>query len=196
MEMKKWINKPIEITKKENELSFTVLPKTDFWQVTHYRFSRTDGNCFVKEVENNVMFEVKVRMNYKEDFDQVGVIVYVDEENFAKVCVENQVHKKNKLGSVVCKDKRSDWATQSVEDLKELYFRVSKRDINYLFEYSVDGISYDQMRLFDIPKSNKVNIGVFGASPLGHGFKAEFFDMKFSDNEWVLDMSEVPDGLR
>lgn len=188
----KWINKPDEHNITQDKVTFKVLPKTDFWQVTHYGFSRTDGNCYVKELDGDVCFTVKVKMNYEEEYDQLGIIVYIDEENFAKLCVENELKCDNKLGSVVCKDKRSDWATQSIDDIDELYFRVSKRGINYLFEYSRDGVVYEQLRLFDLCKQEKVNIGVFGASPLGHGFKAEFTDISFSENQWILDLHDLP----
>lgn len=196
MKLNKWINEPNEKSVSDQEISFKVLPKTDFWQVTHYRFSRTDGNCYVSEVDDNTEFKVKVKMNYIDEFDQVGIIVYQDKENFAKLCIENQLEKKNKLGSVVCKDKRSDWATQPCDDLEYIYLKVSKRDINYLFEYSFDGITYEQSRLFDLPKDNLVYIGVFGAAPLGHGFKAEFTEFEFGDNNWYLDMADIPDALR
>lgn len=187
-----WINKPKEYNISDKRISFKVLPKTDFWQITHYGFSRTDGNCYVKEVNQDVSFTVKVKMNYKEEFDQLGIIVYFNEDNFAKLCVENQLKCDNKLGSVVCKDKRSDWATQSLNNIDELYFRVSKRGVNYLFEYSYDGIVFQQIRLFDISVGEIVNIGVFGASPLGDGFEAEFTNMVFKENKWFLNPDDLP----
>lgn len=191
--LNKWINKPEEYDVNKERVTFQVLPKTDFWQVTHYGFSRTDGNCYVAEVEGDICFTVKVKMNYMSEFDQCGVIVYGDDENFAKLCVENQLSKKNKLGSVVTKSKSSDWATQSFGEGDTIFYRVSKRGINYLFEYSEDGISYDQMRLFDIPNFERTFIGIFGASPLGEGFEAIFSHMTFEDNNWHLDMADIPE---
>ena len=196
MKLNTWINKPTVIQSTDNEVSFTVLPKTDFWQVTHYGFSRADGNCYVAEVNEDISFKAKVQMNYKAEFDQVGIILYIDESNFAKCCIENQLQSKNKLGSVVCKDKRSDWATQEIDDIEYIYYKVSKRGINYLFEYSVDDITYTQLRLFDLPKDNKVSIGVFGASPLGEGFDTLFTNIEFNENKWILNMDDIPEFLK
>ena len=193
---KKWINEPKLYKLEKDKITFQVLPKTDFWQITHYGFSRTDGNCLVKEVDKDICFVVKVKMNYISEFDQCGIMVYLDEDNFAKLCVENQLKTKNKLGSVVCKSKRSDWATQPFGDVKSIYFRVSKRGINYLFESSIDGSHFEQMRLFDIPGGEKVNIGIFGASPLGSGFEAEFSNFEFSENTWYLDNDDIPNELK
>lgn len=192
-ELKQWINEGKDFKADDNKVSFKVLPGTDFWQVTHYGFSRTDGNCYVAEVESDACFTVKVTMNYINEFDQAGVMVYINDNNFAKLCVENQLKTKNKLGSVVCKDQRSDWATQVFGDEKEIWFRVSKRGINYLFESSLDGEAFHQMRLFDIPVEGKVSIGVFGASPLGDGFTAEFEHAAFTENQWFLDLDDLPD---
>ncbi|MCH4889245.1 DUF1349 domain-containing protein [Acidaminobacter sp. JC074] len=192
----KWINEPVNKHVTDKQIEFDVLPKTDFWQVTHYGFSRTDGNCLVKEVKGDVCFTVKVKMNYISEFDQCGVIVYLDEENFAKLCVENQLKSKNKLGSVVCKSKRSDWATSPFSDDDYIYYRVSKRGINYLFESSLDGLNFDQMRLFDLPGSESVSLGVFGASPLGQGFRAVFNEFGFTENKWYLDMDDIPDEMK
>lgn len=194
--LEKWINEPISYELKKDKITFQVLPKTDFWQVTHYGFSRTDGHCFVAEVDEDICFAVKAKMNYRREFDQCGIMVYLDENNFAKLCVENQLKTKNKLGSVVCKSKRSDWATQPFGKEAVIFLRVSKRGINYLFESSMDGEHFEQMRLFDIPGSEKVSIGVFGASPLGEGFEAVFSEFEFSANKWYLDEDDIPDEMK
>lgn len=194
--LKKWINEPKIHELKDNTITFQVLPKTDFWQVTHYGFSRTDGNCLIAEIDKDISFMVKVKMNYTSEFDQCGIIVYLDEDNFAKLCVENQLNTKNKLGSVVTKSKHSDWATQPFGEETSIYFRISKRGINYLFESSSDGKHFDQMRLFDIPGSEKVAIGIFGASPLGDGFEAAFSEFEFSENKWYLDYEDIPNEFK
>lgn len=191
----KWINRPETIEVTDTKVSFDVLPKTDFWQVTHYGFSRTDGNCLTFETEDDLEFKVRVKMNYSNEFDQAGIIVYIDENNFAKLCIENQLNCSNKLGSVVVKNKRSDWATQNISDLDFIYYKLSKRGINYLFEYSLDDKEYIQVRLFDIESNIKPSIGVFGASPLGDGFTAEFSMMKQDKNTWLLDPNEIPNSF-
>lgn len=193
--LEKWINEPMSYELKKDKITFQVLPKTDFWQVTHYGFSRTDGHCLVAEIDDDSCFVVRVKMNYMSEFDQCGIMVYLDENNFAKLCVENQLKAKNKLGSVVCKSKRSDWATQPFGKEDSIFFRVSKRGINYLFESSLDGKHFEQMRLFDMLGSEKVSIGVFGASPLGEGFEAVFSDFGFSPNKWYLDKNDLPDEM-
>jgi hypothetical protein len=188
----RWINEPQLHIVEKDRITFQVLPKTDFWQITHYGFSRTDGNCLVADIDEDICFSVKVKMNYMSEFDQCGIIVYLNDDNFAKLCVENQLKTKNKLGSVVCKSKRSDWATQPFGDMDSIYFRVSKRGVNYLFESSLDGYNFEQMRLFDIPGSEKAAIGIFGASPLGNGFETEFTNFEFSENKWFLDNDDLP----
>lgn len=194
--LQSWINQPKKYQVDKEKISFQVSPKTDFWQVTHYGFSRTDGNCFVAEIDEDICFTVKVKMNYISEFDQCGIIVYQNEENFAKLCVENQLKTKNKLGSVVCKSKRSDWATQPFGNDETIYLRVSKRGINYLFESRTSGRNFEQMRLFDLPENKKVSIGLFGASPLGDGFEAEFYDFRFSENKWYLDSDDIPNEYK
>jgi regulation of enolase protein 1 (concanavalin A-like superfamily) len=192
----KWLNPPEEFTLSPDLISFIVKPKSDFWQVTHYGFSRTDGNCLVKEIPHNTCFKVKVAMSYKAEFDQAGVIVYYDDENFAKMSVENQLSSKNKLGSVVTKNKSSDWATQNSENLNEIWYKISKRDNTYLFEYSINGLDYIQIRVFDIKSEKTPLIGVYGASPLGNGFQAEFTTFEFSENQWYLDLHDIPKEMQ
>lgn len=193
--LNRWINRPEEIEITEDHIQFKVLPKTDFWQVTHYGFSRTDGNCYTFQPEDDIEFKVRVKMNYRAEFDQAGVIVYLDENNFAKLCIENQLKTKNKLGSVVTKNRRSDWATQNIDDIDYIYYRVSRRGINYRFEYSLDDKEYIQVRLFDIDLPNPY-IGIFGASPLGNGFLAEFSQITTGENQWRLDQNDIPDDYK
>jgi len=83
----RWLNKSknSEITSKS--IIFEVSPKTDFWQIFHYGFSRVDGNCLMDQINCDISFKVKVYMNYIAEFDQAGVIVYYDEDNWAKMSV-------------------------------------------------------------------------------------------------------------
>jgi regulation of enolase protein 1 (concanavalin A-like superfamily) len=195
----RWLNKPKVFEVNEQSIIFTVLPKTDFWQITHYGFSRVDGNCLAEEIKGDVSFKVKVTMDYSSEFDQAGVMIYYDDDNWAKMSIENQLHSRNKLGSVVTKNKRSDWASQEVDNLKEIWYKISKRGHNYLFEYSYDDVKYSQIRLFDFQVGDDVKhtlIGVYGGSPLGEGFEAKFEHFAFSENEWFLNANDIPSEFK
>lgn len=81
----------------------------------------------------------------------------------------------------------SDWATVDIpSNIKEMYYRLSRRGSDFCIENSVDGIEFKQMRICHLFKAGKtINIGVYACSPEDSSFKAEFSEMVISDCVWM-----------
>ncbi len=61
-------------------------------------------------------------------FDQCGVVVYQDSENWIKGSIEYENEDFQHLGSVVTNHGFSDWATQEIPaSVKSIYYRLSRR---------------------------------------------------------------------
>lgn len=189
----KWINPPVKFTADADKINIITDPKTDLWQKTYYGFQRDNAHAFVFETyEKYFSFTVKARFDYKKQFDQCGVLIYQNSNNWFKSSVEYENEKMQRLGSVVTNNGFSDWASQDIStDIKEVYYRLSRRYNDFLIEWSKDGKEYIQMRIFHLFQGcKKVNFGIYAASPSDSSFEAEFSEMLISESVWEEHVAE------
>ncbi len=119
-------------------------------------------------------------------FDQCGLAIYQNSENWAKACIEFHDNNTSWLGSVVTNHGYSDWATMDIgSSVKSMWYRLSRRESDYCFENSFDGVNFKQMRIFHLFEGSKeINFGLLACSPSKNSFKATFTEMKVTDCLW------------
>lgn len=176
------------VTIARNTLEFITEPNTDLWQNTYYGFQH-DNAPFVQTKVSDKYFSFTVKVKYfsKKRFDQAGIISYLNKDNWLKASVEYENDKFQRLGSVVTNNGFSDWATVDISsDIKEMYYRLSRRKNDFCIENSLNGIDFKQMRICHLDKANEeINIGIYACSPENSSFKAIFSDMIISDCVWM-----------
>lgn len=182
-----WIYEPKEYEIKDKEIIITTEPNTDFWQRTYYGFRNDNApGLLVKTNEKYFSFTVKTNFNSKKQFDQCGIIIYQDSDNWFKASIEYENEKYQRLGSVVTNNGFSDWATTDIDaNTKEIYYRLSRRESDFCIENSLDGKNFEQMRIFHLFKGNEdVNFGIYACSPSNSSFKAKFSEINISKCLW------------
>lgn len=74
---------------------------TDLWQRTYYGFQNDNAPVLqTKTADTYFSFTVRTRFESKHRFDQCGVAVYLDSENWLKASVEYENEEYQRLGSV------------------------------------------------------------------------------------------------
>lgn len=120
-------------------------------------------------------FEVKVKISgeYKTRFDQSGLMLRIDHENYIKTGIEF-VDGKYNLSTVVTHH-TSDWSIIPLEKpVPFVWIKAVRRlDAVEIF-YSFDDKEYTMMRNAWLQDNHPVMVGVMGACPDGTGFKAKF----------------------
>ncbi|MDB4583599.1 DUF1349 domain-containing protein [Draconibacterium sp.] len=184
----KWINKPINFKLTGNELYIQTDPRTDFWQRTYYGFQVSNGPAFLTEIEDDFSFTVKTNFSYKNQFDQCGILLYQNSENWIKASVEQENNKIARLGSVVTNLGFSDWATKDIPaNISGMWYRLSRRGQDFFIEFSEDAENYKQMRILHMHKPIAIaRIGVYACSPLQSSFRATFSEFRFEPCKWEL----------
>ena len=119
-----WINKP-QFELENNHLSIFTSSKTDFWQRTHYGFSRDNGHALLTSTTGNFTITVRTNFEYQSQFDQCGLLARVDGLNWIKVSAERENDEMIRLGSVVTNLGYSDWATVDINGSRtEMWYRI------------------------------------------------------------------------
>lgn len=182
---------------KNDIIEIETNPHTDLWQRTYYHFRNDNAPMFVMDTtEEFFSFVVKTdfqNSNYR--FEQSGVIVYIDSENWIKCSVEYNNEDFQYLGSVVTNNGYSDWATTIISaDIKSMWYRLSRRGDDFCLENSSDGINYSQMRICHLSKAtDKIRFGIYACSPEDSSFKAYFSQMEITPCKWKAHDGQPPD---
>jgi regulation of enolase protein 1 (concanavalin A-like superfamily) len=128
-------------------------------------------------------------------FDQCGIVMYLDSENWLKGSVEYENDKFQHLGSVATNGGYSDWATTAIPaDVKTMWYRFSRREDDYCIECSTNGTDFSQMRICHMQAGGEeIRFGIYACSPEESSFTAVFSDMKITECMWKAHDGQQPD---
>lgn len=158
----KWTREPKEYHVDKDKVEIVTKPHTDLWQRTYYHFQNDNAPVLQMETEEKY-FSFVVKTEFAEShhrFDQCGIVMYLNSENWLKASVEYENEKYQHLGSVVTNQGYSDWATTEIDaSVKSMWYRFSRREDDYCVECSTDGIYFQQMRICHMQKgAGKINL--------------------------------------
>ncbi len=182
-----WVHEPKAYVIEDNKIVISTEARTDFWQRTYYGFQNDNAPALLmKSNEQYFSFLVKTEFDSKHRFDQCGVIIYQNSDNWIKASIEYENEEFQRLGSVVTNFGYSDWATTDIPASQAfMYYRLSRRESDFCIENSYDGINYKQMRIAHLFEGeDEMQIGVYACSPEESSFNAIFTDIKFVECQW------------
>lgn len=182
-----WIRKPKQIVITDDMLEIITEPNTDLWQRTYYGFRNDNAPVLQMQTDEKFFsFTVKTEFESKRRFDQCGIAIYLDSDNWLKASVEYENGEYQRLGSVVTNNGYSDWATTDIPaNIKKVWYRLSRRNSDYCIESSFDGINFKQMRICHLFNgADQIKFGIYACSPENSSFKATFSQMEAGDCVW------------
>lgn len=170
-----WLNEPETWKIKGNTLEMQVTPQTDYWRISHYGFTVDDAPFLYTLRGGEFEAKVKISADYTARFDQSGLMLRIDHENYIKAGIEFVDGKYNM--STVVTHKTSDWSVITLEKPVEFVWikALRRKDAIEIF-YSFDDKNYIMMRNAWMQDNHPIMVGVMAASPDGNGFKARFED--------------------
>lgn len=198
----RWINPPQEFVVGPSEITLQTEPGTDFWQSTFYGFQYNNAHALVLNRSDNFTFSVSIECAYRTAFDQAGIIIWIDENNWIKASLEYENENFSRLGAVVTNAGYSDWSTRDSPALTRFEFRISRRGPDFMIEARTDS-SWEQLRIthlsalgettkqMGITPSNElltgpsVEVGIYACSPGNSQFEAKFRQWDFAPSLWA-----------
>ena len=181
-----WFNEPAEWNIADGKLTMAVTPHSDYWRISHYGFTVDDAPFYYAEYGGEFEAKVRVSGDYKVRFDQAGMMIRIDHENYIKAGSEYVDGKYNL--SVVVTHHTSDWSVISLDRPVDAVWikAVRRRDAVEIF-YSFDDKEYKMMRNAWMEANRPVKVGLMGACPDGEGFNVTFTDFT---------VRHLPDAVR
>lgn len=191
-----WTRQPADCQITEEKIEITTAPHTDLWQRTYYHFRNDNAPVLQMKTDQKFFsFVVKTRFESKHRFDQCGVVMYLDSDNWLKASIEYENEQFRHLGSVATNHGYSDWATTAIDaSIKSMWYRFSRREDDFCIECSQDGKNFSQMRVCHIwDATGTISFGIYACSPEVSSFKATFTDMDITDCKWLAHNGQQPD---
>ena len=183
-----WTRAPKEYAVEEDRVRITTEPGTDLWQRTYYGFQNDNAPVLQMTTDERFFsFTVKTEFASKRRFDQCGIVLYLNSDNWLKASIEYENEQYQRLGSVVTNLGYSDWATTDIPaTVKSMWYRLSRRESDYCLECSEDGVHFKQMRICHLWEgAGTIRFGIYACSPEESSFEAVFSHMELTDCKWL-----------
>lgn len=179
LECMQWFNEPEAWSIKNNKLTMQVTPQSDYWRISHYGFTVDDAPFLYTTRGGEFEVKVKISGDYKVRFDQAGLMLRADKENYIKAGIEFVDGKYNI--SCVVTHHTSDWSVITLDKaIDHIWIKAVRRlDAVEIF-YSFDDKNYTMMRNCHLADNTPVMVGMMAACPDGQGFEARFESFKIT----------------
>ncbi len=142
------------------------------------------------ELTGDFVFKTKVSLTFKNLYDAAALLVYENENVWAKLALENSdlPCRKPAVVSVVT-NRISDDCNGPVMDTNSVWLQIARVDDCFAFHYSVDGKEYQMVRVFTLPVGKTVKVGFEAQAPMGEGGE-RFYSEISVENKRVANVRE------
>jgi uncharacterized protein len=170
----RWRNEPPAWREDGATLRLTTAPDTDFWRTTHYGFVRDTGHFHHERVDGDFTARVRIEGAYRDQYDQAGLMVRLDETTWLKCGIEF-VDGRQWASAVITRE-LSDWSVVPLDPTPPALWIEVKRTAEAV------QVSYGErepdrlLRLGALTKQPALDVGVMAASPDGGGFDVALHD--------------------
>ena len=173
LEKMQWFNEPSQWEIKDKKLTLFATPQSDYWRIAHYGFTVDDAPFLYTTYGGEFEAKVKITGDYRERYDQAGMMIRIDHENYIKTGIE-YVDGKYNLSAVVTHH-TSDWSVITLDRAVPFIWIKAVRRLDAVeIYYSYDDQTYTLMRIAWLQDNTPVQVGLRAASPDGQGFQASF----------------------
>jgi hypothetical protein len=173
----KWMNEPASSNRSGDKLVVRSRAKTDFWRKTFYGYITDNGHFFHLPANGEFTFQARVNGQYGALYDQAGLMVRLDAENWMKCGTEffdGQRH-----ASVVFTRDFSDWSTMpDLSNTAPVWWRAVRKKDSLETLCSLDGKNFTSVRQGYFAPDARVEVGIMCAAPEGPGFEATFDELQ------------------
>ncbi|MDU1906180.1 MAG: DUF1349 domain-containing protein [Dysgonomonas sp.] len=181
-------NNPVSYTIDNNVLEITALGKTNLINNPNEKSKVNNAPMILFEPEGDFTLSVKVSGDLKAIYDVAALVIYDNENTWAKLCYENSVFEEPTIVSVVTREFSDDCNSEKTGEYA--YLAVVKKSDEYSFFYSQDRKVWKMIRHFNLKTSGKIKAGFAAHGSRGNGFTGIFSEIIYKDGA-IDDMRDL-----
>jgi uncharacterized protein len=169
-----WLNPPLAAEPDGDALVVTTRRDTDFWRTTSYGYVNDDGHALLTGFPAGSAIEVSFVADFTELYDQAGLMIRVDAENWIKAGMELS-DGLPQLGAVVTRGV-SDWSTAPVPEWSghQVTVRASRSGDAVTVRARCEDEPWRMIRLAPLDPDATAAAGPFCCSPTREGLAVRF----------------------
>jgi regulation of enolase protein 1 (concanavalin A-like superfamily) len=187
-----WLNEPREWEATDDGLRMRTLPRVDFWRETLVGTVRDSGHLYFTEVTGDFTAVVCVVGDYRDQYDQAGLVVRQDARNYLKCGVEfvrgvwedrfKYSGDARLINSALTTDGWSEWSVnpQLATEPDAVWLKVQREKGTLFVSHSLDGGDFTVMKMCAMPGADAVAVGPYATSPEGDGFDVQFSRLRIA----------------
>lgn len=173
-----WQNAPATWKAEAGSLTITSGRQTD-WFVSPIDGARRENSPrLVFQPADDFVLSARVTVDFRTQWDAGVLVLYVNEDTWAKLCLEMTVERHPAIVSVVTRGLSDDNNSIAVAG-KQVYVKVAKAGQAVFFYASEDGQDWKIIRAFSFGPGVKVRAGFSSQSPVGEGCTAVFDEIRY-----------------
>jgi regulation of enolase protein 1 (concanavalin A-like superfamily) len=130
-------------------------------------------------VSGDFLLEAAVQVEFTFTFDAGVLLLWQDEDHWAKLCFEFSPKGQAMVVSVVTRDVSDDCNSVSIGG-DRVHLRIGRRGLGCVFHYSEDGKYWHMVRAFRLA-DKPMKAGFLVQSPKGEGSRAEFRAIRYRE---------------
>ena len=170
----KWFNESA-ITESPDKITLLATPKSDFFRnpgavgedgITPDSLS--NAPFYYTDVTGDFVMKAKVSLDFKDIYDAASLMVMENTQIWAKACFELTDLNTHAVVSVVT-NQLSDDANGCNIKSDSVWLQMTRIGKTFAFHYSEDWVNFYMMRVFSLPVSETVKVGLLAQSPTGSG---------------------------
>lgn len=178
----KWLNES-KMSVSENEISIDAPGHTDWFRnpvpSSNAKLDEPVANApfFYREVTGDFVFCAQVRPNHANVYDAGALMVIENDTLWTKLAFEASDFGTTAAVCVVTNEVSDDANGCDIEQ-KNIWLKIVRVGNVFSTHYSLDGKEYHMVRLFHLPVSEKIKVGIEAQCPTGEGNTIVFRDIR------------------
>jgi regulation of enolase protein 1 (concanavalin A-like superfamily) len=175
-----WTNEPVQFSQDGvGSLEIVAGPKTD-WFVSPYDGDVAKSAPLLKfDPGAMFVFSAKVQVKFATRWDAGALMLWSDEHHWAKFALEQSPGGKPTVVTVVTQGLSDDCNSVSLS-ADTVFLQVTRTESTYAFYYSVDGTTWQVVRIFNLKAPGTMYLGFEAQSPVGSGSSARFSEIHYA----------------
>jgi len=173
-----WHTLPTQWRATGVSLTITAGARTDLFTDPRGAAPVHDAPRLLGAVSGNFQFSARVGVDFAATFDVGVLLVWHDEDHWAKLCFEYSPRGRPMIVSVVTRG-TSDDANAFAVPMNQMWLRVSRMGAAFAFHASTDGRLWELIRHFGLEAGETINLGFLAQSPTGAGCTVVFEEIGF-----------------
>lgn len=168
-----WFTKPENYAILDGKIEVTPKANSDYFNDPATGKITGTAPLFHRKVEGDFVMTAKVKPNFQSVWNACALMVYQDSTHWGKLCFENSDATGPSVVTVVTKETSDDSNGPIIHDQESIWLRLARKNTIYAMYWSLDGEDFKMARLFALPETKIVKVGLAFQCPDGPAARHE-----------------------